>query len=108
VYGYVNKVRLVTDQTLPLARSQFHTLGLHILSILEPPILAIAEWGMHACQCESCTSMSNVAHSQFTMDLASQALTEALATDGSTSYRALADKKNVPRSTLHRRKHEGA
>jgi hypothetical protein len=42
------------------------------------------------------------------MDSASQALAEALATDGSVSYRAPADRKNAPRSTLHRRKHGGA
>jgi hypothetical protein len=42
------------------------------------------------------------------MDAATQALVEALATDESVSYRALADRKNSPCSTLHRRKHGGA
>jgi hypothetical protein len=42
------------------------------------------------------------------MDPASKALAEALATDEPMSYRALADRKNVPRSTLHRRKQGGA
>ncbi|KAF2798826.1 hypothetical protein K505DRAFT_232451 [Melanomma pulvis-pyrius CBS 109.77] len=41
------------------------------------------------------------------MDRASQALAEALFTDGPRSYRAVAEKSNVPRSTLHRRKHGG-
>jgi hypothetical protein len=71
-------------------------------------MLAIVRWGRHARRCESCTSIFNAPHSPITMDPASQALAEALAVDVSISYRALADRKNVPRSTLHRRKHGGS
>ncbi|KAA8623483.1 HTH ASNC domain containing protein [Pyrenophora tritici-repentis] len=41
------------------------------------------------------------------MDRASQALVEAFTADERRSYRAVAEKSNVPRSTLHRRKHGG-
>ncbi|KAF5852433.1 hypothetical protein GGP41_007835 [Bipolaris sorokiniana] len=42
------------------------------------------------------------------MDRASQALAEAFSADQPRTYRAVAEKSNVPRSTLHRRKHGGA
>jgi hypothetical protein len=41
------------------------------------------------------------------MDRASQALAEAFTVDERRSYRAVAETSNVPRSTLHRRKHGG-
>jgi hypothetical protein len=41
------------------------------------------------------------------MNRASRALAEAFTTDHSVTYRAIAEKSNVPRSTLHRCKHGG-
>ena len=41
------------------------------------------------------------------MDPASQALAEAFSSNQRETYRTIAEKSNVPRSTLHRRKHGG-
>lgn len=41
------------------------------------------------------------------MDPASQALAEAFSSDQRETYRTMAEKSNVPRSTLHRRRHGG-
>lgn len=52
-----------------------------------------------------CGLVSNT--TPLTMDPASRALADALSKNEPMSYRALAQEKNVPRSTLHRRKHGG-